>query len=84
MRIVKLKLHDSANRVFDECQIFWIKLVFDQIVWIKNKKLCDQWIKLDKNKNRSIETQLKKKKNTELFENVLNELFDIAHSNQIL
>lgn len=84
MRIVKLTLHDSASLVFDECQIFWIKAripIQDRSNCVtKIKKLYDEWRKLDKNKNRSTDTQ-KSLMNT--FEDNLNDLFDIAHSNAL-
>lgn len=75
---------DSASLVFDECRFFCIKALIpiqDRSNCVtKIKKLYDEWRKLDKNKNRSTKTQ---KKIVNTFEDNLNELFDIAHSNAV-
>jgi hypothetical protein len=42
-------------------------------------KLYEEWRKLDKNKN----TDTQKKKNMNTFKDILNDLFDIAHSNAL-
>jgi hypothetical protein len=41
MRVVKLKLHDSASLVFDKCQTIWIKVripIQDRSNYIKKIK----------------------------------------------
>jgi hypothetical protein len=52
MLLVKLTIHDSASLVFDECQIFWMKVripIQDRSNYItKIKKLYDEQRKSDK------------------------------------
>lgn len=70
--------------MFDECQMFWKKAripIQDRSDCVKKiKKLYDEWAKLDKNKKRNTNTQ---KEIMTTFEDNLNDLFDIAHSNAL-
>lgn len=82
MRFVKLTLSESSNLVIDECLIFWKKARIptrdraDCVKKLKNK--YEVWRNLEKSKNRESKSH---KINVKQFEEDLDKLFDIAHSN---
>lgn len=84
MRLVKLNLHESSRLVIDECIIFWRKAripTHDSSDCTKKlKKLYEDWRKLEKNKTRNTEIQ---KTHEKIFEEQLDDLFDIARTNAL-
>lgn len=84
MRFINMTLSESSNLVIDECLIFWKKARIptkDKADCVKNlKKKYELWRNLEKSKHRENDSYNLK---VEEFEEDLDKLFDIAHSNAL-
>lgn len=84
MRFVNMTLSESSNLVIDECLIFWKKARIptkDKADCVKKlKKNYELWRNLEKSKKRKSESYNSK---VEEFEEGLDKLFEIAHSNAL-
>lgn len=84
IRILNMTISDAAHLVIDECLIFWRKARIptrDRSDCVKKlMKVHEKWINLKKSSKRKGVTQIRKEN---MFEEEMNNLFDIAHANAL-